>query len=266
MSVGDESIYDLIPRPPPEQVKAPLYRSKHDPNLPPTASTFGHAVASQATETNVGGDPNFDVVAHPHHSRHAVFGPKTSQKPDPTKFVKKSKSALPKKGRFVYSDTQKPPLPKAAGDPGPTSPKPTKNYVRANATAVIGAMPAPREERDVNFFHKHEYGQVPTYLGAVKQEMKKEDDLVQRTLAETQAAAQRNQPKMRPLGEDERQQLLASLKKKWEEVNKLYQGCTHVIALDSRSKIAKKEQYERELSELEMAIDRLSKKYVFVED
>jgi hypothetical protein len=36
-----ESIYNLIPKPTKEELKKPIYRSKHDPKAPLTGSTFG---------------------------------------------------------------------------------------------------------------------------------------------------------------------------------------------------------------------------------
>jgi len=264
MSVGNESIYELIPKPAVQEEKKPLYRSRHDPLAPPTASTFGRSVASATLETNVGGETTFEP-AHPHKGPHAHFGPKVSQKPHPKNFVKKKKQQLPKKGRFVYSDMKKPPLPKASEGPAPSMGTQPVNFIKANATAVIGAAPPAGAEAPVNFLNKPDFGKVPAYLGQVKQQVSMETQLVQ-TMMNAQQESKTAGPKMRQLSEEERQVLLGNLKKKWDEINKLYQGCTHIIALDSRSKIVRKEQYERELAELEVAIERLSKKYVFVED
>jgi len=41
-----ESIYNLIPKEYIQPPKEALHRSKYDPNIPPTASTFGHVTTS----------------------------------------------------------------------------------------------------------------------------------------------------------------------------------------------------------------------------
>ena len=52
----DESIYALIPQPVEQPSKAPMYRSKHPPNAPPTFSTFGLTGTSKPGYVNVGGE------------------------------------------------------------------------------------------------------------------------------------------------------------------------------------------------------------------
>jgi hypothetical protein len=261
-----ESVYDLIPPPPTRDIKGPIFRSKHDPTAPPTCSTFGRSTAATCLVTNAGGDTKSDPKAHPWKTEHSSFGPKNPDKANPKKFVKKQKRELPKKGRFVYHDAKKPPIPKPTEEPAQRDIQQPKNFIKMNTTAALNASPKRAEDRSINFLQKPDYGKVPGYLNDVKQEIQRETHLVQQIMSQHQETKSRDVPKMRQLSEDERLQLLGNLKAKWEEINKLYQGCTHIIALDSRSKIQKKEQYERELADLERAIERLSKKFVFVED
>jgi hypothetical protein len=54
--------------------------------------------------------------------------------------------------------------------------------------------------------------------------------------------------------------LLAALKKKWEAVNGVFQTITHQTVLDTKGKVRRKEQSEKELTQLEKDIARLSKK------
>jgi len=182
------------------------------------------------------------------------------------KFKKKNKRELPKKARFVYNDVKKPPLPKPVEEPATRDVKPSTNFIKFNTTAAVNSNAKRPTDHHINFLNKPDFGKVPAYLNDVKEEMSKEEQLVKTMMAQHAEEKSKAQPKMRQLSEDERQQLLSNLKAKWEQINKLYQGCTHIIALDSRSKIQRKEQYERELAELERAIERLSKKFVFVED
>ena len=50
------------------------------------------------------------------------------------------------------------------------------------------------------------------------------------------------------LPDDERQQLIEALKKKWEVVHKEYQQITHLSKIDTIGKKAKKENCEKELA------------------
>ena len=70
----------------------------------------------------------------------------------------------------------------------------------------------------------------------------------------------------RIMTEEEREELLDGLKLKWEAVNEKYQKITHVVKLDTMSKVRRKEQYESELDDLEKAITKLSRRVVIVQD
>ena len=67
------------------------------------------------------------------------------------------------------------------------------------------------------------------------------------------------------MNEEERQELIAALKKKWEVVHKEYQTLTHKVKLDTVGIKNKKENCERELAQLEKDIDKLTKNYIFVD-
>jgi hypothetical protein len=67
----------------------------------------------------------------------------------------------------------------------------------------------------------------------------------------------------RELGEDERAELIDSLKSKWDEVNSRYQVIAHRKISTSNSTIGEirwKEDCERQLSQIERDIERLSVK------
>lgn len=69
------------------------------------------------------------------------------------------------------------------------------------------------------------------------------------------------EPVMRELSEDERGELLAALKEKWDAVNARYQRITHQKISTSTSTLGQvraKEMCERQLDEIERDIKRLS--------
>jgi len=51
----EESIYNLLPKEYVAPPKGPLYRSKHNPYVPPTATTFGLKGTGHPKVANVGG-------------------------------------------------------------------------------------------------------------------------------------------------------------------------------------------------------------------
>lgn len=67
------------------------------------------------------------------------------------------------------------------------------------------------------------------------------------------------------LDDQERSDLIAALKKKWEVVHKEYQTLTHKVKLDTLGIKNKKEGCERELAQLEKDIAKLSKNFIFVD-
>jgi hypothetical protein len=56
------------------------------------------------------------------------------------------------------------------------------------------------------------------------------------------------------MSEEERNELIAALKKKWEIVHKEYQEITHIQKIDTIGKKNKKENCEKELAQLEKDI------------
>ena len=84
-----ESIYNLIP---PEQVSMPKqkkYKSKYNPTIPPTASTFCNKTTSKVVG-NMGGEINPDEKFQHTNKADATWGHvKGKLKPDPTSFRKK---------------------------------------------------------------------------------------------------------------------------------------------------------------------------------
>jgi len=265
---GEESIYKLIPSPEAKASKPPRYTSKFSGDLAPTYSTFGATAAAQIVVTNVGGEPSPPPRAHAHKQSHANFGPKNLHYADPTTFLKKaSHPPLPPPAKHTYAQTV---APKAALVKKEEKPvmglRSNQNFVHRNAVNAVAQEPKKLEEKDVRYAKKPDYGKVPDYLLDVKKEVEMEKTMIDSLVAQQRETAAAAQPKMRLLPEAERLQLLEALKLKWETVNAAYQTMTHNVIIDSQGKIRRKEQCEQELFQLERSIEKLNKKFVYVND
>lgn len=260
----EETIYGLIPehKAPPE--KAPMYRSKYAGTIPPTGSTFGPAVTSQIPVSNMAGDFDEPRRAHPHRAMGATMGKNTSNSVDPTTYLKRSTRDLPRNEKFEYKDRMKPSL-----DTKPLRtrevPKKTKNFITENALAAIMAESKRATKNDIDYMHKPEYGKVPAYLEDVKHQVTKEKEYI-RTMMQRERDDHSHQPKLVLLPEEERLRLVEDLKRKWDEVNKKYQLISHNVVLDTIGKVKRKEQCEAELSQLEKAIERMSKRNIYIQE
>jgi len=137
-----------------------------------------------------------------------------------------------------------------------------KNFIVANAVENILAapkMPAPQEQ---DFLKKKTYGKVPKYVTKIKQEIEDEYNLVR----EMQIEEQNEQDRQRMLmPEEERQELIAALKKKWDVLNQQYQKESHHGTLDTIGKKGRKETIEAQMDQLEADIKKLTKNYIFID-
>lgn len=113
-----------------------------------------------------------------------------------------------------------------------------------------------------DFLKKKTYGKVPQFLQKIKREIEDEYQLVREMQLEEEN--ERDRQKFL-LDEQERGELIAALKKKWEVVHREYQTLTHKGKLDTLGIKNKKESCEKELAQLEKDIEKLSKNYIFVD-
>ena len=115
----------------------------------------------------------------------------------------------------------------------------------------------------MDWLKKPHFGEVPPYLNKIKQEISDEYEYIksmqQQQLDEGPAG-------MRMMSDDERADLIMSLKKKWDAVNKTYQSTSvlSLASLDTIGKVKRKEMYEAQLAQIEKDIEKLSKKQVYV--
>lgn len=262
---NDESIYNLIP---PEEYKAPkgkLYKSKHNPKAAPTGSTFCLKTTSRPGVSNLNGEIEPEGSNHYNKAGTALWGKKLGEaKPNPQTFSKKgmgeTKLLRPTVTKMT-KEKRRAPVPKKDEKPlmGFTS---DKNYIVSNAVENILAAPKVKENNSKDYTKKKDYGKTPKYLQKIKKEIDQEYELVREMQMEEEQ--QKDRDKFL-LPDAEREELIAALKKKWEVVHKTYQEITHVQKIDTVGLRRKKETCEQELRQLEKDIEKLSKKFIFVD-
>ncbi len=272
--MAEESVYRLIPEQLPPHPKMPIYRSKIDPKLAPTSSSFGNLNTSRPNQlSNVGGHMLQDqAVKKPS----ATFG----------KFTQLDTSAILRKNtgrggggaallaadveRYEYPSRTKPSLPSKdelaewEAKLAATKTTDTKDFIRTNALSQIASKP-PRQATAVDWTKKTNFGKVPAYLRKIKKQIEDEYSYIAAMKEQHANAAPEG---MRQLAEDERIGLIEDLKVRWESVNAQYQK-TSVLSLkslDSIGKIKRKEMYEAQLAQIERDIEKLSKPVVWVVD
>jgi hypothetical protein len=157
-------------------------------------------------------------------------------------------------------EPRKPPVPRHDDAPL-VAPKTGKNFLVTNAVDAMLALPKRPEKREENWLKRKDFGRVPEYLERVKQEIEAEHDYIMHLLDQQQMEAQEGAT--RELTQEERDELIESLKGKWDEVNSRYQVIAHRKISTSNSTIGEirwKEDCERQMSQLERDIERLSVK------
>lgn len=230
-----ESIYALIPEPEYVPPKPKMYRSKHSGKIV-TAGGKGAA----------------------------TMGPAKVPTREPTKFLRKREKDinLPNPEKFARSAQNKPAVPVRSEKPvmGLTT---KKNFVTANAVENILAVPKKTGGADANFLQKPEYGKAPKYLNRVKAEVQDEYRIIQ-GMQDQANASDGAGGQMQVISDEEREALVMGLKMNWERINKAYQ--TLSFTLDTPAKRTRKEQYEAQLEQIERDIERLGKRFIFVND
>jgi hypothetical protein len=120
--------------------------------------------------------------------------------------------------------------------------KSNKNFVTANAVEAILQVPQRLAEGEADYLAKADYGRVPEYLGQVKEEIRRENDMIDKYVAEMGRSSMGGgydddaDAGLEVMGNEERMELLGALKKKWDAVNKKYQLMCHMVKLDTLGK------------------------------
>lgn len=138
---------------------------------------------------------------------------------------------------FHYTDQRKNSVPDRTDRPV-LGIKSTKNYITANAVEAILAVPQVRARTEPDYLNKADYGRVPAYLSQVKEEIRRENDLIDAFVNEQMGySLASNEPPMETLPDEERGQLIRDLKHKWDVVNSKYQKMCHMVNLDTMGKV-----------------------------
>jgi hypothetical protein len=268
----EESIYAIIP---PKEVvpeKPPMYRSKHNGTIPPTASTFGHAQTSHPQSTNLGGLSARKVVED--KAGRTMGKVPGSSAPDVQSFLKKNEKNAPVAHLADVKTNEphllqpsalkiknKPAIPKKDDQPIHNLVS-SKNFVVANAVETILAAPRKPNVVTKDYLSKEDYGKVPSYLKHIKADIESEYDYI-RQLQNQEEEMRGGQARL--MSDDEKAKMILGLKAKWEQVNTDYQATTHLTKLDTIGKVKRKEKYEAELSQIEKDIGKLNRKNIYVD-
>jgi len=266
-----ESIYNIIPPREIQQERLPMYRSKHNPKLPPTSSSFGGAGTSHPAAMNISGSAQLKLV--PDKPGRTMGRPNGAYARNPLDYMKKSASTSKIQSLAEVRRTNPEFLrpsdlkPKLKPDVPKTSDMPvmnlvtSKNFVVANAVETILAAPKKVTSQAKDYLSKEDYGKAPKYLKNIKGDIQAEYDYI-RQLQDNEEAEQASA--YRPLAEEERIALLNGLKAKWEAVNTEFQGAAHLTVLDSSGKIYRKEKWEAQLAQIEKDIEKLNRRNITI--
>ncbi|KAJ1436125.1 calmodulin-binding-domain-containing protein [Ochromonadaceae sp. CCMP2298] len=240
----NESIYNLVPYERQEAVKQPMYRSQNLNKDHVAGSTFG----CHGTTRLYGAGQMVKKDG-------ALFGPPK----DDYNLPKTHKLAtIPKAGSFSYGSRRKDTIPNKDERPimGITT---TKNFVTANAVEAILQAPKPMSNLELNYMMKEDFGKVPEYLTQVKEEIRRENVMIDRYIKEQMGEVEMAPEVYEELPEDERADLVTDLKAKWDSVNAQYQKITHLVTLDTTGQVRRKETLEGALATLEADIQKLDR-------
>jgi hypothetical protein len=251
----NESVYNLIPEPVIVAARPPRYNSKFNSSAPqpPSYSTF----------------PNKTVVDGPCDGSGAAqfqrpmvpMGKSVAAEIDPAQFLKKGEGV-----RLQHASTKKE---RIVRKPTIDNEKPVmgliteKNFVTSNAVEATAMAPKGRKVPEPRPTDRPSFGKVPKYLDTLKAQMAEEEKFVagMREKRDQQAADQKAEF-VRPMSEEDRQRLVAQLKERWDEKHR--QFISQPFARDTMMQIARKEVVEKELKEIEAALEKLSKQVVYV--
>ena len=182
-----ESIYNLVPREKEIVVKKPIHRSSHDPCAAPTHSTFGCFGTSKLLGAGVFHNEIYKLL--PWHwwitfqeivkKDGALFGPPKPEFGLPTGTYAATKAKLKESSPPRKFESTKERVPSRFEKPI-LGIKTTKNFVTANAVEAILMVPKQTGQNELNYKQKEDFGKVPAYLAQVKEEIRRENEMIER--------------------------------------------------------------------------------------
>ena len=91
----------------------------------------------------------------------------------------------------------------------------------------------------------------------VKEEIRRENEMIDKYVKEQMGHIEEEPERFDQISEGERSALIAALKDKWDSVNREYQKITHLVVLDTAGQVRRKENFEKEMTQLEADINKL---------
>jgi len=125
-------------------------------------------------------------------------------------------------------------------------------------------VPRIVDKGEENYLEKEDYGKVPSYLADVKEEIRREKEMIDRYVKEQMGIEDSEPEQFDELNESDREELVQKLKEKWAHLNGKYQMGTHLVSLDTAGQVRRKEQLENALTQVETDIERLSKGKILI--
>jgi len=251
----NESVYSLIPEPyiPPEKAARHVskFRTTTTKLAPPQYTTFP-AVSEPPVDGTM--SLNFRRPA-------ANMGREVGPSVDPKAYLKKGEgvvSIIPAEHKQKL--TMKAPL---IVDKPVMGLKTEKDFVSSNVVDISNMPTKGRHVQAERATDRPSFGKVPRYLNNVKDQIQGEKEQLETYKAQrTQMQEDAKSEFVQQLSEQRRQELVSQLKERWEEKHK--QLLAMPFARDTMMQISRKEAVEKELLEIEQAIQKLEKKVVYV--
>ncbi|CAD8174770.1 unnamed protein product [Paramecium octaurelia] len=264
----EESIYNIIIEDPLPSKRLKKYKSQFPGTIQPSYSTFAnHSNVIQVK--NISGD--YQLTSQRYASESGTIGKAKTQQLSPIKprimgtnnldeWVEKGSLARSRELTQSHRNKLKPLVPRSIEKPtmGLQS---NRNFIATNKIDVILKSPK-QQQQELNWLTKKDYGQIPLYLSQIKDHLQ-QSYLEEQENVKRQLEAQND--KLQLLSEEDLKQIREGLKQRYDEINKQYQQCTHLKKFDTVGLKRRKEQFEKELIQLEKDMDKLKKSYVFVE-
>lgn len=247
-----ESIYNLIPREYSSEDKQPMYKPQKTSGGFVPNSTFGCKGSTRPLGAGV-------VLK----KEGALYGPPKPEFGLKTQTISSPGATAAYPDSPKYNKEKRPSVPRRDEKPimGITT---SKNYVTANAVEAILQVPKQTGSPKLNYMKKEDFGKVPAYLASVKEEIQRENEMIERYVKEQMGEIERPPEMLEEMDEYERQALIKALKDKWASVNNEYQKITHLVLLDTTGQVRRKETFENQLTQLEKDIERLERSSILI--
>jgi len=252
----NESIYNLIPREYEEPEKMPMYRSRPVTREIPN-STFGCHGSTRILGCGVVEKKNGALFGNPKPE----YGLTSTRNHEKEKFRESFNGY-----RSRYNDPGRRTGVPSKEDKPIYGLRSNKNYITANAVECILKVPKKTTEATANYMDKEDFGRIPEYLTHVKEEIQRENAMIERYIKEQTGRVDVKPIHYNEMDERERQDLVNTLKQKWASINKEYQKITHLVITDNAARAMRKTRFEEELDGLERDIKKLSRGTVLVTD